>query len=354
MGYYHLMIVLNMSLSGSIVILMVMLCRIPLRKAPMVFSYALWGTALFRLLCPVSLPARFSLLSPFAHAPGGITAVLISQDFRQSPLSTDNTATVLLAQGNGQPQAYFQPAVILWLCGCAAVLLYGGVSLLLLRRRLVGRVKLQGNIYLADHIPSPFVLGIVRPKIYLPSGLSEAEQEIIILHEQTHIRRLDHLTRLLGFIALVLHWFNPLVWAAYFLSERDMETSCDEAVLRKLTTRSSANYADTLLRLSAGRRRFPAPPAFGEGNIKLRIKNVPRYKRPARWAAAAAALLAVLVGAVCITNPVAGGTKTTSLIFPLYEDEKTPITPRFLRGRSGCPFRVRQSGNCAEPGRIPC
>lgn len=326
MGF--LMTIINMSLAGSIVILVVMLCRVPLRKAPKVFSYALWGTALFRLLCPVSLPARFSALSPFARAPDGITAVFISNDpgqtvYPQVSLPADNAAAVSLAQGPGQPQVTFQPVVLLWLCGCAAVLLYGGVSVLLLRRRLVGRVKLQGNIYLADHIPSPFVLGIIRPKIYLPSGLSEAEQAIIILHEQTHIRRLDHLTRLLGFIALALHWFNPFVWAAYFLSERDMEMSCDEAVVRKLTAGSSADYADTLLRLSAGRRRFPAPPAFGEGNIKMRIKNVLRCKKPARWVLIAAALLVIAVGAVCITNPVADGTRTTSLTFPYYEDEKT-------------------------------
>lgn len=162
------------------------------------------------------------------------------------------------------------------------LLLYGAVSLLALRRRLVGAVRLEGNVYLADHIPSPFVMGVFRPKIYLPSQLSEEERGYILLHEQTHIRRLDHLIKLGASLTLAVHWFNPLVWAAFVLFVRDMEMSCDERVIAQLGIKIRREYSTLLLSLATGKKILMGTPlAFGEGDTKDRIKNIMKYKKRA-------------------------------------------------------------------------
>lgn len=158
-------------------------------------------------------------------------------------------------------------------------------SLCRLRRRIVGAVRLRDNIYLADHIDSPFVMGVLRPRIYLPSTLAEGERGYIILHEQCHIQRFDPAVKLLSFTALCLHWFNPLVWLSFLLSGRDMEMRCDEAVIRQLGDGVRADYSASLLSLATGRRILAgAPLAFGEGDPKSRIENLLRFRRPKTWA----------------------------------------------------------------------
>lgn len=174
----------------------------------------------------------------------------------------------------------------------------GGVVLAVLLLRM------RDNIFLADYVPTPFVIGVVRPRIYLPSSLQEKEMEYIILHERTHIRRGDHIVRMLAFLALAVYWFHPLVWLAYYLSGKDMEMSCDEAVMRKMDRDIRADYATSLLNLATG-RLFPGgtPLAFGEGDTKTRIKNVMRWRRP-KPAAAAFSLAVVAVAAVVFgTDP---------------------------------------------------
>jgi hypothetical protein len=173
-----------------------------------------------------------------------------------------------------------------------------------LRWKLIGAGYLRDNIYLADHIASPFVIGVIRPKIYLPSSLPEAEHSYVILHEQTHIRRLDHLTKILAFLALAVHWFNPLVWVAFILTVKDMEMSCDERVLRLMGSDIKGAYSTSLLSLATGRRLINGSPlAFGEGNIKGRIKNVLNFKKPAAWVVAVSVLL---VTALSIGSAVNG------------------------------------------------
>ena len=192
---------------------------------------------------------------------------------------------------------------LIWLLGIATMAIYSAVSYFSLRRKLVGSILLRDNIYLADGIGSPFVMGFIRPKIYLPSALSEQEQSYIILHEQHHIRRGDHITKALAFIALCIHWFNPLVWVAFVLSSKDMEMSCDEAVVKKLGEGIRADYSASLLSLATGRRIIAGTPlAFGEGDTKSRIKNMLNWKE-ARPAVVFVSVVAVLlVAIVCGTN----------------------------------------------------
>jgi beta-lactamase regulating signal transducer with metallopeptidase domain len=260
--------ILNMSLTAGIVIVLVMLARLPLKKAPKIFSYALWAVVLFRLLCPISFSSDFSLLGAF-HDPtvtngsiAYIPADIVHTTNPQVDLPLPCASKVInesLPQGAEQTgadplEAPMAIATLLWLGGIVAMLVYSVISLLLLRRTLVGAVRLRANIYLADHIATPFVMGVIRPKIYLPSALSGQEQEYIILHEQTHIQRLDHIVKLVAFLALALHWFNPLVWAAFILSGKDMEMSCDESVMGHMDRDIRREYSTSLLSLATGRK----------------------------------------------------------------------------------------------------
>jgi beta-lactamase regulating signal transducer with metallopeptidase domain len=171
------------------------------------------------------------------------------------------------------------------------MLIYSVISLLKLKRKLTGAVWLRCNIYLADSHLTPFVIDVIRPRIYLPSALSERERDYIILHERTHIRRLDHIVKLAAFLALSIHWFNPLVWVAFMCCMKDMEMSCDEAVMKKMGDGIGADYSASLLSLATGRKILAgAPLAFGEGNTKSRIKNVLHYKKPTFWIVAGSVL----------------------------------------------------------------
>ena len=251
-SYELLPIVFNMSVTASVVIVFVLLARLLLKKAPKIFSYALWAVVLFRLLCPVSITTDFSLLglfdAPVTETTTHTTAVeYIPQDVVHTPApevklpvpGVNQSVNEALLQGDEQTaadsmEAPVALATLVWLAGIGVLVTYSVVSLIRLRRKLVGAVPLRDNIYLADYIDSPFVMGIFPPKIYLPSSLSEQEQGYIILHEQHHIRRLDHVIKGVAFLALCIHWFNPLVWVAFILSSKDMEMSCDEAVVKKL------------------------------------------------------------------------------------------------------------------------
>ena len=324
--------VCNMSLTASAVILAVLAARLLLRRAPKAFAYALWAVVLFRLLCPVSVTSAVSLMgalgapaqertqrtSAVEYVPADImihgTAPAVTQ-LPQTPLPAETGGAVNAAPADTAPEAvpatsFNEPVFILtliWLAGIALLLAYSLVSLLRLRRRLVGAVRLRDNIYLADHIPSPFVMGLIRPKIYLPSDLRETERGYILRHEQYHIHRRDHLVKFLSFLALCIHWFNPLVWAAFVLSGKDMEMSCDEAVVKALGEEIRADYSASLLSLATGRRIVAGMPlAFGEGDTGSRIRNLLSWKRPRPWVMAVCAVVCVGLIALCAANP--GGT----------------------------------------------
>ena len=316
---------LNMSLTASVAIGLVILLRFALKKAPKVFSYALWGVVLFRLLCPISIGSTFSvfnLIDTPAEDYGYISSVIeyVPADI----VHTENPSVVLPVPGvsevindalpQGEEQLRADPlegrtfvATVIWMMGVLAIGIYSIVSYLKLRFKLRVAIPLWENIFIADDIKSPFVVGLIRPRIYLPCNLSEKEQEYIILHEKHHTKRLDHVMKALAFIALAIHWFNPLVWVAFILAGKDMEMSCDEAVIRKVGSDVRADYSASLLTLATGRRIIAGTPlAFGEGDTKGRIYNLSKWKKPAVWIVILSVILCVILAVCLMTNPANG------------------------------------------------
>ncbi len=312
--------VINMSISASIVILVILLIRLALRKAPKIFSYVLWAAVLFRLLCPITFTADFSLLrmvdaSAIQTVPHTASMEYLSpswSNLEEAPPTMsveqkDTTAVQNLdATINVAPNvsSSAQIAALIWLVGICIFFLYGIASYSLLRRKLIGAVAIDKNVYSADHIPSPFVLGMLHPKIYLPSNLQPQEQIYILLHERHHIQRKDHIVKALAFLALCIHWFNPLIWLAFFLSGKDMEMSCDEAVIKRLGNHIRRDYSTSLLRFAMGKTMLSGTPlAFGEGDVKTRIRNLAQWRQPKRWIPPLAAILCLAVVAACTANP---------------------------------------------------
>ncbi|MBR2894174.1 MAG: hypothetical protein IKC03_00765 [Oscillospiraceae bacterium] len=313
----------NMSLTASIAIVIVILLRLLLKKAPKIISYALWSVVLFRLLCPVSIGSTFSLYNLFdapAEESGTLTSIIeyVPTDI----VHTEYPSVVLPVPGisdainealpQGREQLVADPleapmsfATYVWMTGVSVMVIYSIASYIQLRRKLSVVVPLRDNILIADDMKSPVVVGLFRPRIYLPCHLNEREQEYIVLHEQYHIKRLDHITKALAFLALTIHWFNPLVWVAFILSSRDMEMSCDEAVIRKLGSEVRAEYCASLLTLATGRRIIAGTPlAFGEGDTKDRIHNLAGWKKPAVWVIMISGILGVSVAICLFTNPI--------------------------------------------------
>jgi len=320
--YTFLPKILNMSLTASVAIVFVLLLRLLLKKAPKVISYALWAVVLIRLLCPVSIESGLSLFGLFdtptvdmtehSSAVEYIPSNIVHTEFPEVVLPVPGVGeaiTEVLPQGEEQLRA--DPlegpifiATYVWWGGILVMAIYGIVTYLRLRRKLITASPLRDNIYLADDIDSPFVMGLFRPKIYLPSAMEEREQSYILLHEQHHIRRLDHVVKAVAFVALCIHWFNPLVWVAFILSGKDMEMSCDEAVVRKLGTQIRADYTASLLSLATGKRIIAGMPlAFGEGNTKGRIRNLANWKKPAFWVVLVAVIACIVLAVCLLTNP---------------------------------------------------
>ncbi len=309
--------VLNMSLTGAFVIAAICAARLPLKKAPKFISYALWAVAGFRLVCPVSVRGVFSLL-PFRPAP-------IPQDIAVQAVPrinsgirlVDNAVSAALpaaapAASMNPLQGYVTVGSYLWLLGAAAMLVYSLVSIVLLRRGLRGAVSAGENLYEADGLKTPFVVGLFKPRIYLPAGLSGEERHYIVAHERVHIRRHDHAVKLLAYLVLCLHWFNPLAWVAFVLMGADMEMSCDERVMRELGPGIKCAYSRSLVQMAAGRKILNGSPlAFGEGGMKERVKNVLKFKRRPRGVLIASAALAA---ALAVGLAVNRGAKSVSAL----------------------------------------
>lgn len=302
--------VLNMSLTGSIVIAVVLLARLFLRRAPKIYSYMLWAVVLFRLLCPISLSASLSVLKPL---PVTTTQGLSTVTYR--PVEPVTPASGELGQENARPESAetvkaetgdqaMTLAAAVWLTVGGALAGCSLVQYTVLRRKLREAVPYRGEILLSDKIRTPFVMGVLSPKIYLPWDTPQEERRFIIAHERQHIHRGDPLWKLLGYLALCVHWFNPLVWLAFFLGGKDMEMSCDEAVLNRLGEGIRADYSQALLRLATHKRLIAGMPlAFGEGETKGRVRNMARWRRPKVWVSGICAVLCLAVLAVCALNP---------------------------------------------------
>ena len=318
--------ILDMSLAASLVIAVVLVARLCLKRAPKVISYALWAIVLFRLLCPVTVESAMSVLpemesvsrdytltnEPITVVGATEAAYRLAGDVLNGGIDMQHVRTTEKNVSGGTDYASASPKEVIllfgqyvWLAGIAVMLIRAIVQTVKLRRRLVGAVPMGKGVFLADHIDSPFVMGLIRPNVYLPSALRESEREYILLHERHHIRRGDHIMRALAFVALCVHWFNPLVWTAFILSGRDMEMSCDEAVVRKLGGEIRADYAASLLRLSTGRRAIaPTPLAFGEGDTGGRIRNLARWKKPLLIVVIMAVVVCVVLAVCLLTDPI--------------------------------------------------
>ncbi len=304
--------VVSMSLTASLVILAICGARLLLRQAPKKFSYWLWAGAAFRLVCPFSFPAAFSLLAlaPAAQTvaeTGPLTEVsyLPGAGLPAAAPGVGAADTVLpQAAGAGQALGLWEVLGLVWLLGAAALLIGALVAYLRVKGQVATAVKFAHNVYECGAFRSPFVLGFFRPKIYIPFGLEPRQREHVLCHESAHIQRRDYLVKPLGFLLLAIHWFNPLVWLAFHLMSRDMEMSCDEKVLSQLGEEARREYSLSLLSIGS-RRRFPAPNplAFGETGVKERVVNVMKFRRAKRWVTVAAAVAVVAVTAACAANP---------------------------------------------------
>ena len=267
--------ILNMSLTGAFVITIICLVRLILRKSPKIFLYCLWTVAGFRLAFPFSIESTLSLM-PFS-------AQLIPMDIAVPPISYVEEFSVAAHLYSGSPlQTWIAAGSFIWLAGVALMLFRGVASLVILKRSLKKVVNVEANIYETGALKTPFVIGAFSPKIYLPTHLSARERRYIILHEQTHIRRCDHIVKFAAYFILCLHWFNPLAWLAFWLMNMDMEMSCDERVLNKLGGGADIkkDYSLALLSLATGRRIIGGSPlAFIDGDVSSRVRNVLKLKK---------------------------------------------------------------------------
>lgn len=307
--------VLNLSITASWLILAVLLLRLLLRKAPRWITVALWGLVALRLLMPFSIESSFSLIPSSETVPEELLryqGVQLQEPARldvvDNPALYHNEVSIELEQSVDRVQWSMVKLTFPWLIGVGLMLLYAAVSYIRLRRQVRTAVRLRENIYQSENVPSPFVLGVIRPRIYLPFTMEEQSLPHVIAHEQARIRRRDHWWKPLGFLLLSIHWFNPLMWLAYWLLCRDIELACDEKVIKELGTEDRADYSEALLRCSAGQRRISACPlAFGESDVKKRVKSVLSYKKPAFWVIAAAVLASIVVAVCFLTNPESSG-----------------------------------------------
>lgn len=339
MGTFFLDIV-NMSVGASCVILVVLVLRLLLRRGPKKYSYLLWSVVGLRLCCPVSFRSAYSLfrLKPLQNlfSPGGAGSSpvflpevhdglkdMAGADYGTAlfrPESGDVGLPLHLFPAEEQiviqiPRAFDVMAAV-WMAGIIALMLFGAVNLFRLRRRLAASVLLEGNVWQSEQVCSPFILGILRPAIYIPFDLDGGSLKYVLAHERAHIRRGDHLIKLIAFLLQAMHWFNPLVWLAFYLMTKDMEMSCDEKVLAEMGRNGGQDgddgagkkiYSMSLLSFAAN-RRFPAPGflAFGETAVKSRIRNVLGWKKPKLWVSVCTAGLCLVVMAACAANPADG------------------------------------------------
>ena len=315
--------ILNMSITAATMVLVVILLRFLLKPMPKLYSYVLWSVVLFRLVCPFSFTTDYSLL--------GMMNVKTVEQGRIEYISADalNMSAEMETEKNGvkgkteetvifeeiqesrntsftdfDVKRLIKMGSMIWFFGIIFLIGSNIRKLILLQKCLKTAVWEKENIYYSKITQTPFTIGIWKPKIILPLGLREEEKEYILLHEQIHIQRKDHIIKLVSFVLLCIHWFNPLIWTAFFLSEKDMEMSCDEAVVRKLGNHVKKEYSMSLLSLASGQRIFSgALVLFGEGDTKERIKNVLNFKEPKKFAGIIAVSICVMAGVFLLANP---------------------------------------------------
>ena len=302
--------ILNMSFVASWLILAVILLRLALKKAPKWITCLLWGMVAIRLLCPISLESSLSLIPNAEPFPQDILMAEppeIQDEPAFDPVENSDlpdVAPITPDASTNQVQINTTLAAFAWVVGMGVMLAYVTFSALCLHHKVKASLHMKDNIWFCDEIATPFLLGVFRPRIYIPSGIDESSLSLIIAHENAHLRRLDHWWKPLGFLVLTVHWFNPLVWIAYVLLCRDIELACDEKVIQNLGREGSIAYSEALLSCSVSRRTIMVCPlAFGEVGVKERVKHVLNYKKPAFWIILAAAVASVAQSVCFLTNP---------------------------------------------------
>ncbi len=301
----------NMSIAASWLVLAAAILRFLLRKAPKWIHCVLWGIVGLRLLMPFSIESMFSLIPSAETVPPSIAVseapainsgvLIINQAI--NPILSDSFAPTVTASVNPM-QIVLAVASVVWIVGVVAMTVYAAVSYLRLARRVRPSLLLRENLYACDAIDSPFILGVFRPRIYLPSGLAEEEGAYVIAHEKAHLRRKDHLWKPLGFLLLAVYWFNPALWLAYILLCRDIERACDEKVIGTMENKQKKGYSEALLSCSVHRRSIVSCPlAFGEVGVKERVRSVLNYKKPAFWIVVAAVVACAVLAVCFLTDP---------------------------------------------------
>lgn len=302
---------LNRSITAGWLVLAILVLRLLLRKAPKAITVFLWALVGFRLICPFSFESVLSLVPSaetiparilYAQSPAidsGISVLnaainpILSETFRPEPVVSINPLQIITGL-----------ASVIWLAGMAAMLLYTIFSYLRIHRKVREAVPLRDNLLLCDHIDTPFIFGVIRPKIYLPSNIRQQDLAYVIAHEQAHLMRHDHWWKPLGFLLLTVYWFHPLLWVAYVLLCRDIELACDEKVIREMGEQIKKPYSNALINCSVSRKAIAACPlAFGEGDVKKRIQSVLHYQKPALWVVIAAVVLCAILAVGFLTNP---------------------------------------------------
>lgn len=322
----------NMSITGIYVILAILLVRLFFRRMPKKISYALWIIAGLRLVLPFSFSAPFSIFnlkffnSVVSKSPNDHTLTFVQGDLGQTITPTANTvlpSTGQLGQASGTisapviseqiSQSGWLIAAIVWLIGIFILVIIAIAAYIKVKQLVDNAVRLEDNVYEADRIPSPFILGFFRPRIFIPFHLAASEQDYILRHERYHLRRGDHWLKPVAYLILMLHWFNPIVWLAYYLMVRDMEMSCDEAVLNQMSDSLKYDYSSSLLAMAARKPFLPVSPlAFGESNTKLRIKNILNFRKPKRWVVILSVAACLAIAAACLANPLDSAQPTSS------------------------------------------
>ena len=303
---------LNLSISASWLVLAVLALRLISKRSPKWMNVLLWGIVALRLMLPFSIESALSLI------PSAETVSPAVVQFDPAPTITSGVSVIdnavnpsLSGRFAAAPLASVNPLYVwtylagwVWLIGLGAMLLYALASYLRLRRRVSVSLPIQDHIYLCDAISSPFILGVVKPRIYLPSTLDEIQQQNVLAHEHAHLARHDHWWKPLGFALLAVYWFNPVLWLAYALLCRDIELACDERVIRTMDESAVKTYSTVLLACSMPRKAvITCPLAFGEVGVKERVKNALHYKKPAFWVVAASVAVCVVVAVCFLTNP---------------------------------------------------
>ncbi len=316
--------ILNMSITAGWIVLAVIILRLLLKKSSKWIRVLLWGVVGIRLICPFSFESIISLIPSAETISPEIMLDAAPKINSGIPIINNTVNSVIGSSLTPEPSASANPLQILipilaiiWLVGIVGMLIYSVVSYICIKRRVETGVLLRDNIYQIETVASPFVLGIIKPKIYLPFNIDGKDMEYVIAHEEAHIYRKDHLWKPLGFLLLTIHWFNPLIWIGYILLCRDIELACDEKVVKELSSEERADYSQALLTCSVNRRMIAACPlAFGEVGVKGRVKSILNYKKPAFWVVIAAILVSVAVAVCFLTNPASnklGGIENNNL-----------------------------------------